>query len=123
MYSSKNIAMARGVVPCTRDIFERMIKMTTVFLVTVLGICFFITTVNCYFQKYKYKYLTKDEKQKFNILNSPAAWFAYSFVIAIMIGIIFITSFMTIMNGYTNVGKQQNTINQQQTDTSQQTNN
>jgi mannose/fructose/N-acetylgalactosamine-specific phosphotransferase system component IIC len=89
--------------------------MTIALSVAVLGICFFITTVNFYFQYAKYKYLTKDQKKKLNSLNSPTAWFSYSFAIAIIIGIIFFTSLVNIMQGATNMAKQQDTINQQQT--------
>jgi mannose/fructose/N-acetylgalactosamine-specific phosphotransferase system component IIC len=84
--------------------------------VAVLGVCFFITTVNFYFQYSKYKYLTKDQKKRLNALNSPSAWLSYSFAIAIIIGIIFVTSLINIMQGTSNISKQQDTLNQQQTE-------
>lgn len=98
--------------------------MQMTFIVAILGVCFFITTVNCYFQKSKYKYLTKESRKKLNIFNSPTAWMSYSIVIAIIIGTIFCTSFISMTVNFSKVSQQQNDLinqqNQTQTDSSQQ---
>jgi mannose/fructose/N-acetylgalactosamine-specific phosphotransferase system component IIC len=101
--------------------------MKIALLVTVLGVGFFVTTVNAYFQSAKYKYLPKEQIKHFNVFNSPRAWISYSLVIALIIASIFITSLVNIMYGSTNVVKQQDTIQQlqqqQQTDTTDQSTN
>lgn len=97
--------------------------MSLTIIVAILGVAFFITTVNFYFQKSKYKYLIKAQKQQLNVFNSPSAWMTYSIIIATAIGIILCYSFIIMTTSFSNVGKQQDSLNQQlqqQTDTSSQ---
>ena len=97
--------------------------MATAIWVTVLGIGFFITLVSFIYRKAEYKYLPKAEIKKLNIFNSPAAWLLYSSAFAIIIGIIFVTSYINMISGISNVGKQRDTLieqqQQQQTDSSE----
>jgi hypothetical protein len=71
--------------------------------IAVLGVCFFISIVNFYFQSVKYKGLPKVARKKLNVLNSPTAWFIYSFLIAVLIAIIFCNAFINIVNGFSNI--------------------
>lgn len=91
-------------------------------MVAVLGVLFFITATNMFFQKARYKYMTKWERNRQNRFQSPTAWLCYSIAIASVIAYIFISSMITVSTGFSNVGKQQNNLEQQlnstQSDTS-----
>ena len=86
-------------------------------VITILGIAFFICIVNMIYRKIEYKNYSTWKKK--NAFNSPAAWGAYAFCIAIIIGGIFIYSLSTIITGISDVGKQQNSVTEQQNISSQ----
>lgn len=88
--------------------------------VTVIGICFFISIVNFYFQKEKYKYSTEEELKKLPFLKSPSSWLIFAAVSALIIGGTLIMSMVNIMTASTGFDKQQNEINQYQEDLSNQ---
>jgi amino acid transporter len=80
--------------------------------VALLGIGFFICFVNMIFRKIECK--NYSEWKKNSVFNSPRAWGIYATSIAIIIGVLFIVSFTNILEGFSSVGKQENTITQQQ---------
>lgn len=80
--------------------------------VVVLGIGFFICIVNWIYRRVELK--NYSEWQKRSAFNSPAAWLSYAFCIAVIIGAIFMFSLSNVMSGFSNLGKQQDTITQQQ---------
>jgi predicted PurR-regulated permease PerM len=86
--------------------------------VTVLGIGFFICIVNWIYRRIELK--NYSEWQKRRVLNSPGAWLSYAFCIAVIIGVIFMVSLSNVMTGFSNLGKQQDTINQEQNTLTQQ---
>lgn len=90
--------------------------MGLVLTVAVLLIACFICIVNMIFRKIECK--NYSEWHKSSIFNSPTAWGLYAVCIAIIIGGIFAVSFTNVITGFSNIGKQQNTIIQQQQDTS-----
>jgi predicted PurR-regulated permease PerM len=80
--------------------------------VTVLGVGFFICIVNWIYGRIELK--NYSEWKKRSTFNSPTAWLSYAFCIAVIIGVIFIVSLSNVMSGFSNLGKQQDTLNQMQ---------
>ena len=87
---------------------------------SVVIIIFFISMINYYFQRSRYKYATEEEKSKLSILESPSTWSIFTFIsgFILLIAIIFAIGNMT--GGFSNVQKTQDTINQYQNDSSTQ---
>jgi predicted PurR-regulated permease PerM len=86
--------------------------------VVILGISFFICIVNWIYRRIELK--NYSEWRKPSPFNSPTAWLTYAFCIALIIGLIFIVSLTNVMNGFSNLGKQQDNLNQLQQSSSAQ---
>ena len=85
--------------------------MLLAFGVVISGIFFFICCVNYYFQKEKYKHMTKKEIEKYSMFNRPGAWVSYAFAIAVVVIIIFSISFGNVYNGFSTISNDQEKIN------------
>jgi predicted PurR-regulated permease PerM len=80
--------------------------------VVILGIGFFICIVNWIYRRIELK--NYSEWRKPSPFNSPTAWLSYAFCIAVIIGVIFFMSLSNVMNGFSNLSKQQDNLNQLQ---------
>ena len=87
-------------------------------MIAVLLICCFICLVNMHYRKVECK--NYSEWKKNSVFNSPKAWGLYASCIAIILCVIFISSIMNVVQGFSSVGKQKDTITQQQQDLSNQ---
>jgi purine-cytosine permease-like protein len=97
--------------------------MESAIFVSVIGICFFISVVNFYFQKEKYKYSMEEELKNLPVLKSPSTWLISAIVSALIIAGTLFMSMANIVNGLSGVENGQNTINQYQDDLSNQNTN
>lgn len=82
--------------------------------VAVLLIGCFICIVNMTFRKIEIKNYSTWKKN--SVFNSPKAWGLYAGCIAIILCGIFISSLINVIQGFSNIGKQQDTLTQQQQD-------
>lgn len=80
--------------------------------VVVLGICFFLCVTNAIFSSIKARNRSTWDKQ--SIFTSTKAWITYAFCISVMIIGVFVFSASKVMAGFSNIGKAQDTITQQQ---------
>jgi len=85
--------------------------------VAVLLIGLFICIVNMIYQKIESK--NYSDWKKNSVFNSPNAWAFYAICIIVILVGVFIFSLRDIMVGISNVGKQQNTITQQEDNSTQ----
>lgn len=86
--------------------------------VAVLLIGIFICIVNMIYRNIECK--NYSEWKKNSVFNSPKAWAIYGICMALILGGILVSSFTNVMAGFSNVGKQQDTLTQQQQDVSNQ---
>ena len=82
--------------------------------IAVLLIGCFICIVNMIYRSIEVKNYSTWKKN--SIFNSPKAWGVYASCIAIILCGIFISSLTNVIVGFSNVGKEQNTMTQQQQD-------
>jgi hypothetical protein len=88
--------------------------MTLYVFTAIVLIFFFICLVNYEFQKYKYKYATKEVMKKLSILESPNTWIICTFIsgFILLVGVVFAIGNMA--GGFSNMQNTQNMINQYQ---------
>ncbi|MCX7709715.1 MAG: hypothetical protein N2484_07670 [Clostridia bacterium] len=92
--------------------------MILVFLSVAVLLCLFVSIVNYFYQRQKYKYSTDEEMKSLSLFESPATWRICIILSALMlVGTIVICS-KFVMGGLSNMETQQNTINQYQNDSS-----
>lgn len=89
-------------------------------IVLIFGLFFFISVVNFYFQKAKYKYSTKEEIKRLPLSKSPTTWLVCAIISVLVIGGAFTISIKNLMGGFSNIGKQQDTITEYQNEQSNQ---
>jgi flagellar biosynthesis/type III secretory pathway M-ring protein FliF/YscJ len=80
--------------------------------VVVLGIGFFICVTNSIFARINVKNPSTWKKQ--SAFATSKAWLTYAFFIAVLIGLVFIFAASKTMSGFSNLGKIQNSITEQQ---------
>ena len=83
-------------------------------IIAVLLIGWFICIVNMSYRKIEIKNYSTWKKN--SVFNSPKAWGLYACCIAIILGVIFISSLTNVIQGFSNVGKQKDILTQQQQD-------
>lgn len=83
-------------------------------IVSIFGLIFFISVVNFYFQKQKYRYSPKEEIRRLPLSKSPTTWLVCAIISVIVIGGAFVISIKNITAGFSGLGKQQNSINEYQ---------
>lgn len=81
----------------------------------VLIFCF-VSAVNYYFQKLKYKYATDEVMEKLPFLESPSTWSFLSILLAFLLLVIICLEIGYMGKGLSSISNQQNTINQYQED-------
>jgi len=91
----------------------------TIFAGVVLILCF-VSAVNYYFQKVKYKYATDDVMKKLPFFESPSTWSFFSILLGFLLVALIGLSIGYMGKGLSNFSDQKNTINQYQEDSSSQ---
>lgn len=80
--------------------------------VVVLGIGFFICITNSIFARINVKNPSTWKKQ--SAFATSKAWLTYAFFITVLIALVFIFAASKTMSGFSNLGKVQNSITEQQ---------
>ena len=90
-----------------KELFDMLLAVGVV----ISGIFFFICCVNTYFQKGKYKYMTKEEIKRYSKFNSPGAWMSYAVAIVIIVVLMFGLSLSNVFNGFSTISTDSDKIN------------
>lgn len=80
--------------------------------VVVLGIGFFICVTNSIYAGINTKNRSTWKKQ--SVFTTYKAWLTYAFCIAVLTTVLFIIAGSNVINGFSNLGKEQDSITQQQ---------
>lgn len=83
--------------------------------VTVL-VCLFISIVNFFYQKEKYRYSSDEEIKRLPLFESPSTWRICITVSALILAGTIVICAASVMGGFSNIGKQQDIIDQYQND-------
>jgi len=81
----------------------------------VLVLCF-VSAVNYYFQKLKYKYATDEQLKSLTFFEAPSTWSFFSILLAFALVALLCLSIGYMGRGLSDLSDQKNTINQYQED-------
>jgi hypothetical protein len=88
----------------------------------ILILCF-MSAVNYYFQKQKYKYATDDIMKRLSFFEAPSTWSFFSILLGFVLVFFLCLSIWYMGQGLNDFSNQKNTINQYQQDSTAQTTN
>lgn len=87
----------------------------TVMAGVVMILCF-ISAVNYYFQKLKYKYAPDEQIKALPFLEAPSTWSFFTIILALLLVVFFSLSIGFMGRGLSDFSNQKDTINQYQQD-------
>jgi hypothetical protein len=94
--------------------------MVLTILAGVTLILCFMSAVNFYFQKQKYKYATEDVMKKVPFFEAPSTWSFFTILLGFVLVFFICLSIWYMGKGLNDFSNQKNTINQYQEDSTSQ---
>ena len=83
-------------------------NMVLVIMAVVALLCLFISIVNYYYQKAKYKYSTDQELKRLTLFEAPSTWGICILASALFFVVTFVLCGKFVMGGFSNMQTQEN---------------